>query len=86
MKDSLIKKVGRKNKKLIYFYDFNCTILKELRYKMVDVMNALIRPSSTLRTKRQKYKEGTESFNEKLLGVFTSKYFECNDNIDKSFR
>ena len=44
-------------------------------------MNALTMPSSMLRTKRQKYREGTESFDEKLLGVFTSKYFECNDNI-----
>ena len=81
MTGTLQKKVGRKNKKLIYFYDFNYTILKELQNKMVDVMNALIRPSSTLRTKRQKYREGTESFDENVLGVFTSKYFECNDNI-----
>ena len=40
---------------------------------MVDVLNALTRPSSMLRTsgtlstKRKKYKEGTESFNEKEL-------------------
>lgn len=44
-------------------------------------MNALTIPSSTLRTNRQKYRENTESFDEKRLGVFTSKYFECNDNI-----
>ena len=54
---------------------------------MVDVLNALTRQSSMLRTsgtistKRKKYKEGTESFNEKEMGCFTSKYFECNDNI-----
>lgn len=54
---------------------------------MVDVLNALTRQSSMLRTsgtlstKRKKYKEGTKSFNEKEMGCFTSKYFECNDNI-----
>jgi len=58
---------------------------------MVDVLNALTGPSSMLRTsgtpstKRKKYKEGTESFNEKELGCFTSKYFECNDNMVARF-
>ena len=58
---------------------------------MVDVLNALTRPSSMLRTsgtlstKRKKYKEGIESFNEKELGCFTSKYFECNDNMVARF-
>jgi deoxycytidylate deaminase len=58
---------------------------------MVDVLNALTRPSSMLRTsgtlstKRKKYKEGTKSFNEKELGCFTSKYFECNDNMVARF-
>lgn len=58
---------------------------------MVDDLNALTRQSSMLRTsgslstKRKKYKEGTGSFNEKELGCFTSKYFECNDNIVARF-
>jgi len=41
----------------------------------------MLRTSGTISTKRKKYKEGTESFNEKEMGCFTSKYFECNDNI-----
>ena len=52
---------------------------------MVDVLNALTRPSSTLRTKRKKYKEGVESFDEKTLGCFTSKYFECYDSMTAKY-
>jgi len=45
----------------------------------------MLRTSGTLSTKRKKYKDGTESFNEKELGCFTSKYFECNDNMVARF-
>ena len=52
---------------------------------MVDVMNALTRPSSIMRTNRKKYKDNVESFDEKVLGFLTSKYFECNDNVSAKF-
>ena len=47
---------------------------------MVDVRNAL---SSSIEPKirKKKYKEGSISFDEKSLGCFTSKYFECNDSM-----
>ena len=44
---------------------------------MIDDRNA---QSNSTKVRIPKYKTGTESFNSKNLGYFTSKYFECNDD------
>jgi len=50
---------------------------------MIDDRNA---QSNSTKIRIPKYKVGTDSFNSKHLGYFTSKYFECNDdcNVKKS--
>jgi pyrimidine deaminase RibD-like protein len=44
---------------------------------MIDDRNA---QSNSTKVRTPKYKCGTESYNSKNLGYFTSKYFECNDD------
>ena len=46
---------------------------------MVDVRNAL--KGYNKNNRYRKYPENIERFNEKIMGCYTSKYFECNDNM-----
>ena len=46
---------------------------------MVDVRNAL--KGYNKNNRYRKYPENIERFNEKIMGCYTSKYFECNDGM-----
>mgnify|MGYP001027065754 CR=1 FL=1 len=46
---------------------------------MVDVRNAL--KGYNKNNRYRKYPENIERFNEKIMGCYTSKYFECNDDM-----
>jgi deoxycytidylate deaminase len=61
-----------------YTYTSFATEYKEI---MVDVRNAQRSGESFVKNHKQKYKLGTSSYDSKKLGYFTSKYFECNDEV-----